>query len=325
MLLSLLLLAVAVAAALTGSEAVERTASEMFIRMVLVIGLYIFVGNSGVMSFGHVGFMCIGAYASAWQTLPVAMKQLVLPGLPQWLLDSSISPLPAAIFSALLVAVVALISGLVLMRLSGIAASIATFAFLAVVNVVYSNWDSVSAGTSSVVGIPVYANLWVTIAWAIVAIAIAFFYSVSRYGLALRAVREDPVAAQACGVWVYRERLVAYVLSAFVVGLAGVLYAHFLGVLNPDAFYLDNTFLALAMLVVGGVSSLSGAVVGVLSLSLLIELLVRMEDGVRFGETMLSLPGGAQEVLLGVAMILMLIFRPGGLMAGREIVWRKLF
>lgn len=319
LLLCTLLLALATCTTLFGSSGFERTVVELLIRVTLVVGLYIFIGNSGIMSFGHVGFMCIGAYAAAWQTVLPAMKNMLLPGLPSFLLDHSLPVLPAAIFSGLLVAAVALLIGLVIMRLSGIAASIATFAFLAVVNVVYSNWDSVTGGTSSVIGIPTYINVWVAFGWAAVAVAIAAVYSDSRFGLALRAVREEPAGAQACGVNVFRARLIAFVLSAFVVGIAGVLDAHFLGVVNPDAYYLGKTFIALAMLVVGGVGSLSGTVLGVVSISALMEILIRFEQGIVIGGMKLSIPNGVQEISIGVAMMLILIYRPSGLMGNREI------
>jgi branched-chain amino acid transport system permease protein len=86
---------------------------------------------------------------------------------------------------------------------------------------------------------------------------IAWLFAISRSGLALRAARDEPIAAEASGVDIERERLIAFVLSAFVCGAAGVLYAHFLGIITPDAFFLTATFVALSMLVVGGMYSLS--------------------------------------------------------------------
>lgn len=320
-----ILLAIAAATALGGAGAVERTVIELFIRIILVVGLYIFIGNSGVMSFGHIGFMCIGAYAAAWQTIMPAMKNMMLPGLPSFLLNQTVPVLPAAVMSGLLAALVALVTGLVIMRLTGIAASIATFAFLAIVNVVYSNWDSVTGGTSSLIGIPSYVDIWVAFGWTAFAIVAAAVYSTSRFGLALRAVRDEHAGAQSCGVNVFRERLVAYVLSAFVVAVAGVLDAHFLGVVNPDAYYLGKTFIALAMLVVGGVGSLSGAVCGVLVLSALMEALVRLEQGVTFGGTTFSIPSGVQEIAIGVGMMLILIYRPAGLIGSQELKAPRLF
>mgnify|MGYP000737137694 CR=1 FL=1 len=204
-------------------------------------------------------------------------------------------------------------------RLSGIAASIASFAFLAIVNTVYSNWEGVTGATSSVVGLTRYVDQWVSLAWAAAAIVAANLYANSASGLALRATREDEVAAAASGINMYRHRLLSLVVSGFFTGVSGALLGHSIGVLNPDSFYLSITFISLAMLVVGGIGSLSGAVIGVLSLSLLIEALVRLEQGVIVGGAEFALPGGAQEILIGIVMILILVLRPAGLLAGKDL------
>ncbi|MDA5093719.1 branched-chain amino acid ABC transporter permease [Aliiroseovarius sp. KMU-50] len=304
---------------LTGDKALARMAAETLIRVVLVVGLWIFVGNSGIVSFGHAGYMAIGAYCSAWLTLKPQMKSLFLPDLPPWLAQAEWPVLPAAIASGLLAALIALISGAAILRLSGIAASIATFAFLAIVNTVYSNWEGVTGATSSVVGLARYVDQWVALGWAAAAILAANLYANSASGLALRATREDEVAASASGINMYRHRLLSLVISGFFTGVSGALLGHSIGVLNPDSFYLGITFISLAMLVVGGIGSLSGAVVGVLGLSLLIETLVRLEHGVSIGATSVTLPSGAQEILIGIVMILVLILRPSGLMAGKDL------
>lgn len=304
---------------LTGDKALARMAAETMIRVVLVVGLWIFVGNSGVVSFGHAGYMAIGAYCSAWLTLKPQMKTLFLPDLPPWLAQAEWAVFPAAIASGLLAASIALMSGAAILRLSGIAASIATFAFLAIVNTVYSNWEGVTGATSSVVGLSRYVDQWVALAWAGAAIIAASLYANSASGLALRATREDEVAASASGISMYHHRLLSLVISGFFTGVSGALLGHSIGVLNPDSFYLGITFISLAMLVVGGIGSLSGAVVGVLSLSLLIETLVRLEQGITIGATVFAMPSGAQEILIGVVMILVLILRPAGLMAGQDL------
>lgn len=302
-----------------GDNSLGRMAAETLIRVTFVVGLWIFVGNSGVISFGHAGFMAIGAYASAWLTLRPQMKGLFLPDLPQWLAVAQWPLLPAALVSSLLAAVIALIAGAAVLRLTGIAASIATFALLAIINTVYSNWTGVTGGTSSVVGLDRYADQWVALGWASAAIIAAALYGNSSSGLALRATREDEVAAQASGINMYRHRLWAFVVSAFFCGAAGVLTGHSLGVLNPESFYLGVTFISLAMLVVGGIGSLTGAVIGVLALSLIIETLQRLEAGVDLGGVTFEMPTGSQEILIGIVMILILIFRPQGLTGGREL------
>ena len=116
-------------------------------------------------------------------------------------------------------------------------------------------------------GLPTYVGLWTAGGAAVGAIVVAFAYQETRWALALRASREDEVAARACGVQIVRQRLIAFVISAFVTGIAGVLYGHFLGTLRVESFYLDLTFLLVTMLVVGGMRSLTGAVAGTIGIS----------------------------------------------------------
>jgi branched-chain amino acid transport system permease protein len=323
LILSALLIAFALLALAVGSKPFNQTIIDIFLRVILVVGLYIFVGNSGVISFGHTGFVCLGAYAAAWLTMPPMMKQTLLPGLPEWLTQLQLPFWAGAAFAALWAALWAGIFGKILMRLSGIAASIATFAMLAMINTVYSNWEDVTGATSSVVGIPIIRTVWPYLIAAIIAVFIAWAHAISRAGLALRAARDEPTAASASGIDLPRERLIAFVVSGAVMGMGGALFAHSIGVVTPDTFYLGLTFITLSMLVVGGMGSLSGAVVGVLSLSVLIQVLRWLEAGVNIGTTKVALPNGVQEIALGVVMILILARRPSGIMGNIELGWPR--
>ena len=321
----ILIVLLLISAALTyqfGSRSFNRTVVEMFINIMVVTGLYTFVGNSGLLSFGHISFMCLGAYMTAWLTIPPMMKSVTLKGLPAWLLHTQLPMWVATPISGVFAALFALVVGRVIMRLSGIAASIATFGLLGVVNNVYSNWDSVTGGQGSIVGTPATMNVWIGWLGAAVAILIAYLYSISRSGLALRAARDESVAASASGIDIVRERLIAFVVSAFIIGLAGALYAHFLSIVNPGSFYLRTTFITLSMLVVGGMYSLSGAVAGVVAISTLIEMFRDLERGVSLGGLTVALPNGFQEVAIGIITIVILMYLPTGLTRNREFSWR---
>src|SRR5204862_1692773 len=125
-------------------------------------------------------------------------------------------------------------------------------------------------------------------------------------------------AARAVGVSVYRQRLIAFVLSGALAGFAGGLYVHLLP-LNTESVYLNLTFLTLAMLVIGGATSLWGAVVGAIAVSAVDSFLAEAENGVSaFGRT-LDLPSGTRIVVVGALMALVLILRPSGLTGGREL------
>jgi branched-chain amino acid transport system permease protein len=160
----------------------------------------------------------------------------------------------------------------------------------------------------------------------VIAICVAFAYQRSRYGRMLRATREDPAAASASGISIYRQRLVAFVLSGAVAGFAGGIYVHLLP-LNTESLYLDLTFITLAMLVIGGSSSLWGAVVGALAVSALDSFLAEAENGLKLlGLFTLDLPAGTRVVVEGALMAAILIVRPSGITGGREFSlprWRR--
>ncbi len=247
----------------------------------------------------------------------------MLTGLPE-ALQNNAYPIPIAIAGGgALTALVALVLGTAIMRLSGIAASIATFAFLMIVNSVYSNWETVTGGTSSIIGIPSVVGPWVAFGFAAAAILLAHLFGVSRIGLMLRASRDDEVAAKASAVNILRVRLLAFVLSAAIVGTGGAVWGHFLGVLTADTFYLSLSFVTLAMLVVGGLGSLSGAVLGVVLVTLVVEVLRQLEQGVPIGSATVVLPAGSQEIGLGLVLALIMIFRPTGVAGGRDLAWPR--
>lgn len=316
-LIVLLLVIVALGAAI-GDDQLNVTLTEMLVRMTVVVGIYLFIGNSGIMSFGHIGFMCIGAYAAAWVTVDPAWKGVMLTGLPTFLQEAEYPFVVAVAGGAILAGIVAAVLGAALMRLSGLAASIGTFAFLAIINSVYSNWETVTGGTSSVIGIPTVVDPWIALAFAAGSILAAYIFQNSRYGLMLQASRDDEVAAKSSSVRIIRVRLIAFVASAFLVGMGGGIYAHFLGVLTTDAFYLGLSFVTLSMLVVGGVGSLTGAVMGTVVVTIVVEVLRAAERGVTVGGSHIGLPQGSQEIGLGIVMALILVMRPTGLTRSRE-------
>ena len=314
---------VAIVAWMLGPDSLDRVVIGMVINTILVVGLYTFVGVSGVFSFGHAAFMAIGAYAGAILVIPRDTKTFVLPGLPDFLARAHLAPLPATIVAGAIAAAVALVISLPLARLSGLTAGLATFAVLSIVNVVSRNWEQLTHGTAGVSGIPTTTTIWVALAWAAVAIAAAWAFQRSRVGLRLRASRENEAGARSIGIGVAGERTIAFVLSAFLAGVAGALLGMFIGSFNPDAFFLNITFLMVAMLIIGGMTSLAGAVIGTIVISSLSELLRRLEGGADLGLVQLSARPGLRDVGLALVMLAVLILRPNGLTGGRELTWPR--
>jgi branched-chain amino acid transport system permease protein len=309
MLAALVILVALVGGTLSPSSQLDVTTG--FVDMAIVLGLYLFVGITGVFSFGHIGFVAVGAYVSGILAVPVASKALLYTDLPGSLATTELDPLAAILVGAFAAAAIGAVLAPALSRLSGLSAALATFAMLVIVHVVARNYEPVTRGTKGMLGVPMQTTLWTAALWTLVILAVVYVFQNSRVGLQLRAAREDDVAATAAGVHVGRLRGLALVLSAFIVGLAGGVYAQQLGSFNPGVFYLDLTFLTLAMLVVGGINSLSGAVIGALVLSVLSQLL-------RSVESSLERPG-LTEVSFALITILILVLRPSGITGGKEI------
>jgi branched-chain amino acid transport system permease protein len=312
--------ALVVAAALVGtlvSQSSEGYFIDSLVKVSIVVALYVFIGNSGVLSFGHVSFVALGAWVAGVLSVPVGEKPAIMPNLAGFLRDRTVGNVSSLALAALVGGVFALVVGLALMRLSGLAAGIATFAVLEITHNVIRYYEKIGPGLNAFSSVPETTGLWQATLGALLVIVVAFAYQRSRFGRLLRATREDSAAASAVGVSVYRQRLGAFVLSGVLAGFAGGLYVHLLPV-NSESVYLDLTFITLAMLVVGGATSLWGAVVGALAVSALDSFLANAENGVSlFGGT-LDLPAGTRLVVVGALMALVLIARPSGITGGRE-------
>lgn len=316
-----MLVSVIALASTLGSGSLQQTVAMMLVNMVMVIGLYTFVGNSGVLSFGHVSFMGVGAYASALFTIPIAIRQAQLPELPAFIAQTELLTTSAIFVAASIAAAIGFVVAIPLMRLSGLPASIASFSLLLVVYTVIKQWRALTAGPSVLGGMPLDTTVGSSCAWAVFAMALSYAFQISRSGRRLRASREDTVAAQASGVCITRERVIAFTLSAFIVGIGGALYGHLLGSFDPNAFYLQATFLLMVMLVLGGINSLAGAVLGTITVAMLLEILRRLEPGFSVGPVVVPALANLRELGLGALLVLVLTLRPGGVTNNREFVF----
>ncbi|MEV8252881.1 branched-chain amino acid ABC transporter permease [Rhodoglobus sp. NPDC076762] len=311
--------------AILGDPTITRVAVQGLIAVVFVTGLSLFSGNSGVMSFGHVSFMAVGAYTTAYLTIPVNLKSSMFSDLPEPLvfLATIHAPFPVAILvGGLAAAALALITAPVMARLGGLQAGIATLALLVIVFTVLNSWTDVTRGSSSMIGLPKSTTVWWAAGIAALVIAMAWAYKKSRSGLQLQASREDFLAATASGIAVGRHRVYAWVLSSIPVGFAGALYAGYLTTFNSRTFFLTLTFSFIVMIVLGGYLSLSGAVLGALGVSVLQEVLRRFQDGAFTGGN--SLPAGIADLILAAVLLFVLVKAPLGLMGTKELrLFRK--
>jgi branched-chain amino acid transport system permease protein len=300
------------------SSANEIYFLDALVSVAIVVAIYVFVGNSGVLSFGQISFVAVGAFAAGVMTIPVESKTGVLPQLFPLLRDHTIGNVASLLVAAAAGGFFAFLVGLPLMRLSGLAAGIATFAVLEITHNVLREWTSIGPGATTLSLVPETTGAMQATVGALVAISVAFAYQRSRFGRMLRATREDAAAARGVGVSVHWQRVWAFTVSGALAGFAGGLLVHELGSITTEQVYLELTFLTLAMLVVGGASSLWGAVLGALAVSGVSSFLAEAEQGVKLGAT-IDLPSGTRLILLGSIMALVLIVRPSGLTGGREV------
>ena len=290
---------------------------DALLAVAFVVALYVFVGNSGVLSFGQVSFAAVGAFAAGVMSAPVDSKTGQLPDLFPFLADHAIGNVPSLVLAAGLGGLYALLVGMPLMRLSGLAAGIATFAVLGITHNVLRYWTEIGPGAGTLASVPESTGLVQACVGAMIVAGAAFAYQSSRFGRLLRASREDAPAAHAVGINVHRERLWAFVLSGALSGFAGGLFVHETGTLTTEQVYLDLTFLTLAMLVIGGAYSLWGAVVGALLVSGVNSFLGDAENGIDVG-VRIDVPAGTRVIALGAVMTLTLLLRPTGVTGGRE-------
>jgi branched-chain amino acid transport system permease protein len=314
-------LVLVVAAALLGtlvSISTQTYFTDALVKVAIVVALYVFIGNSGVLSFGHISFVALGAWTAGVLSVPVGEKPAIMPNLAHLLLRTHVGNVESLALAAAVGGLAALVVGIPLMRLSGLSAGIATFAVLEITTNVLQYEERIGPGLNTFSSVPETTGLRQAALGAAVCVVAAFAYTRTRYGRLLRATREDAAAARAVGTSVYGQRLIAFTLSGVLAGLAGGLYVHLLP-LNVGSVDLDLTFLTLAMLIVGGAQSLFGAVVGALAVSALDSWLSVAENGTSVFGWRLDLPAGTSEIVVGVLMAAVLVLRPSGLTGGREL------
>jgi branched-chain amino acid transport system permease protein len=319
LLVPLALIGLVVLVGATGTPSLEGTVIQILCNLIIVVGLQVFVGNSGVYSFGQLGFATAGAYVAALLTLPAAFILLQTPGLPDFIADANSGPLVSTLIAAAISALLAAAVGLPLMRTSTLAIPISTFAFLIVTYNVVANWDQITGGNAGLVSIPTTTGVGAAGLWAAVAVVLALAFKWLPSGYRLQATREDEVAARSIGIGLMRERMIAFVLSGALCGIGGALAVHQSGVLNPTTFYFGATVTTLTMLVVGGARSVLGAVIGAIAIAVVNEFLRGVENGADLlGAISIGEAPGLAAIGLGLILLATMIAMPNGLTGGRE-------
>lgn len=257
------------------------------IGIVLALGLNLITGVTGQLSLGHAAFMSVGAFTSALLTIKVGI------------------PFSAnLLLTGLLTAAVGTVIGYPILRLTGDYLAICTLGFAEIVKVVFLNLEITNKALglsvpSPKTTIPMPFIVWLVVILSIVGVS---FIHNSRFGRALKAIRGDEIAAEAMGINVARYKVQSFAIGTFFAGVGGGLYAHFISYINPSDFGFLKSIDILSMIVLGGLGSIPGSIIGAAVLSAAPEFLRFMAN--------------YRMLVYGGLLVFMMIFRPNGLMGG---------
>ena len=319
-------------AAVVGGSA-ERLITSLFIDAIMVLGLQIYIGNTGVLSFGHIGFGAVAGYTFAILAISPERKSRWIPDAPGGLTDVHLSAPVATSIAVVVTLVVAVIVGIGLARSGAksgaVAATVITLALLFVTHEVAVNWTELTGGDRAPLSFGIGKTLdsrWPILLVLAIGVLSARLFAQSRLGRLAKAAREDNLAARAMGVNPQVQQMVALGLSAVLVALAASLRVYEIGNITPKFFFFDYALLTLVMLIVGGRNSVTGALVGVVIITAGRELARRLStEGYEFfGLGLDSAPldwvfrEGLPTIGLGLAMLGFMIFRPNGLLRDWE-------
>lgn len=264
------------------------------IYIIAALGLNLITGVTGQFSFGHAAFLAIGAYGAAILTVKY---QVPFYG--------------ALLAGGLLAAVAGIIIGFPALRLTGDYLGIVTLGFAEIIRVVFLNLK-ITGGALGLSGIARESNAVLVYILVIITVIVMYALQNSRFGRALIAVRDDEIAAEAMGVNTSAYKIKAFAIGCFFAGIAGGLYAHLLQYLNPSDFGFAKSFELLCFVVLGGLGSIPGVLLGTTILTLAPEMLRALSD--------------YRMLIYGALMVIMMIFRPNGLLGGvnlHRLIFKK--
>ncbi len=288
-------------------EYVQRIVLLAGINIILAVGLNLINGTTGQFSIGHAGFMAVGAYGSAY--LGVVLAPLVAGALGEGPLAAGLTFNLALVLGALLAGLTGLLVGMPSLRLRGDYLAVVTLGFGEIIRILFNNARFLGGATGysgdDPAGLPPYTTFFWVFSWAIAVIVVVRNLTFSQTGRSLSAIREDEIAAEAMGTPTTRLKVVAFAVSAAAAGIAGGLFAHMQSGVRPEDFRFERSIDMIVMIIVGGLGSISGAVLGGIFVAVSLEL---MRD---FQEYRL--------VLYALLLVVIMIVRPQGLLGSREI------
>lgn len=272
----------------------------IIIWLILGISYNIVIGYTGLLTMAHAAFFGVGAYASALLTINLGFNFLV-------------AMLAGIVVAAILGAIIAIPS----LRVGGDYLLVLSFGFQMVVNGVMTNWTKVTGGEGGIPGIPkpdfmgikIISNnsfLILTLIFGILCFLFVWWLARSPFGRALKVTREDEVAAQACGKDIVSLKIWSFVIAGGVAAVGGSLFAHYMTFINPGSFTLHETVFILAIVIVGGMSNLWGAILGAI-------ILISLPEVLRFIQVPGTIVGPLRSLIYGALLVIFMLFRPQGM------------
>ena len=314
----------------------QEYADEYQVRILNMVAIYITLavsynlinGVTGQFSLEPNAFVALGAYTASLLTLTPLEKEM------SFIIDPCIWPLsvisipffPAVIIGGLVAAFFGFLMGFPVFRVRGDYLAIVTLGFGEVIRVVANNLQSVTNGPLGLKGIAPYTNLWWSWGLALVTLFVINRLVKSSYGRALKAIRENELAAESMGINAFRHKLLAFTLSAFFEGMAGALLAHLITTISPMLFTFFLTFNLLIIITIGGLGSITGSVLAAIAFAWGSELLRAVEEPMNI-LGLFTIPGipGMRMVIFSIILIVVMIFARQGFMGRREFTWQWIF
>jgi len=289
------------------------------INIVLAVSLNLINGLAGQFSIGHAGFMAVGGYTATYLTVYHGASIAGLFGSTvNDAVGGSIVMVASLLLGALAAAAAGFVVGMPSLRLKGDYLAIVTLGFGEIIRVVILNVPAVGGATGFTDAIPITNFFWIYL-MAILTIVIVRNIATSTFGLALSAIRCDEVAAEAMGIHTTRGKVLAFVISSALAGVAGGLSGQlFANPLNPQNLNFVKSIEVVVMIVLGGIGSTTGAIFGAAALTILPEALRGFDR---------QFPG-LRMVIYALLLVLLMIFRPQGVLGRYELTWssvRRLF
>jgi len=319
LLLSILLVVIGLLVQEYGQKYQIRMVYAAYVNLLVVLGLQVFMGNANITNLSHSAFMGIGAYIAAICVTPIKVKAISLPQAPWGLNAFALDPWTSALIAIFITALLAFFVGLVITRLTSIGATIVSLSVLVIVHSVFLHYTNIFKGKQAFFGIPRVFDLNSILVITVIALFVARLFRESRWGVQLRASSDDEVSARSMGVNVFHVRLAAWVLGSVFLAVAGICYAYFLGTISARPFYFTHVFLTVAMLILGGMRTVTGAVLGTVLISFGLESIRFIETGPELLGFKLPEMLGLSGIALGVIIVATMALRPGGIMGNTEI------